>query len=216
MRTRRAALSLIFCLGLLTPHTGAAAATPEAKQAAQDLANKSLEALRRGEDAPDDTQKMAAYEEGLDLAKKAVALDEENADAHFGVFGNQGRILLLQGVGANPISLLMVNGDLERALELNPDHADALTAKGGLYRQLPRLLGGSQTVAEECLTKAIRLDPEAVSARIELAALYREMGHPERCAPLLKTAAEIAERQGKKRQLREANELLRELEPTPH
>ena len=57
--------------------------------------------------------------------------------------------------------------DLERALELNPNHADALTAKGGLYRQLPWVLGGSLSVAETCLTRAIELDPDAVSARID-------------------------------------------------
>jgi len=96
-------------------------------------------------------------------------------------------------------------------LELNPNHADALTAKGGLYRQLPWVLGGSLSVAETCLTKAIALDPEAVSARIELAETYRDMGQPERGLPLLQTAASIAEQQGKKRQLSEARTLLREL-----
>jgi tetratricopeptide (TPR) repeat protein len=189
----------------------AAAPNPEAKRQAQTLATQALECLRRGEDTVDEQRKMADYQQGLALATQAVALDEENSDAHFAVFGNKGRILLLEGVGANPISLLQVNGDLERALELNPNHADALTAKGGLYRQLPRLLGGSLAVAENCLTKAIRIDPEAVSARIELAATYREMGHPERGVPLLQTAAAIAERQGKQRQLREARDLMREL-----
>jgi tetratricopeptide (TPR) repeat protein len=214
MRVRRVALILTFCLSgiSLRPVAVLAGPTPEAKRQAQTLATQALEHLRRGEDAVDKTQKMADYQRGLDLASRAVALDEENPDAHFAVFGNKGRILLLEGVGANPISLLQVNGDLERALELNPNHADALTAKGGLYRQLPWVLGGSLTVAETCLTKAISLDPDAVSARIELAATYREMGQPERGVPLLQKAAAIAERQGKQRQLREARDLMRELE----
>jgi tetratricopeptide (TPR) repeat protein len=177
------------------------------------MADQALDRLRRGEDAVDKNEKMALYQDGLNLATRAVALDEENADAHFAIFGNKGRILLLEGVGANPISLLQVNHDLERALELNPNHADALTAKGGLYRQLPWVLGGSLQVAETCLTKAIKIDPEAVSARIELAQTYREMGHPERCLPLLQTAASIAERQGKQRQLREARDLMRQFSP---
>jgi len=196
----------------LWPATSLAGSTPEAKSQAQALATRALECLNRGEDLVDDKQRMATYQEGLDLAKQAVALDDENSDAHFAVFGNQGRILLLQGVGANPLSVLKVNGDLERALELNPNHADALTAKGGLYRQLPRILGGNLNVAENCLTKAISLDPEAVSARIELAATYREMGHPERGVPLLQQAATIAEQKGKTRQLREARDLMRELQ----
>lgn len=214
MHVRRVALALTISLSFLsTPARPVAAATdPAAKRQAQTLATQALECLRRGEDAVDDQEKMADYQQGLELATQAVALDDENSDAHFAVFGNKGRILLLQGVGANPISLLQVNGDLERALELNPNHADALTAKGGLYRQLPRLLGGSLAVAENCLTKAIRIDPDAVSARIELAETYREMGHPERGVPLLQTAAAIAERQGKQRQLREARDLIRQLQ----
>lgn len=197
---------------VIRPAVAPASPTPEARRQAQTLAEQALDCLRRGEDAADPQQKTVLYQQGLTLASRAVSLDEENSDAHFAVFGNKGRLLLLEGVGANPISLLQVNGDLERALELNPDHADALTAKGGLYRQLPWVLGGSLTVAETCLTRAIKLDPEAVSARIELAATYRDLGHPERGLPLLQTAAAIAQRQGKHRQLREARDLLRDLE----
>jgi tetratricopeptide (TPR) repeat protein len=214
MRVRRVALivTLFSSSMLLRPSLVWAGASPEAKQQAQTLATQALEYLVRGEDAVDKQEKMADYERGLDLASRAVALDEENPDAHFAIFGNKGRILLLQGVGANPISLLTVNHDLERALELNPNHSDALTAKGGLYRQLPRVLGGSLTVAENCLTKAISINPDAVSARIELAATYRELGQPERGIPLLHKAASLAESQGKQRQLREARDLMREIE----
>lgn len=213
MRVRRVALLLSLLLTCLAvrPVLAAGPATAEAKRQAQTLATQALDYLRRGEDATDKKQKMDFYQRGLALAQRAVDLDDENSDAHFAVFGNKGRILLLEGVGANPVSLLQVNGDLERALELNPNHADALTAKGGLYRQLPWVLGGSLTVAENCLTKAIRIDPEAVSARIELAATYREMGQPQRSLPLLEKAAAIAERQGKQRQLREARDLMKEL-----
>ena len=214
MHVRRVTLGLSLLLGaaLALPSPVCASASAEARHQAQVLADQALECLRHGEDLVDKQQRMATYQRGLDLASRAVALDEENPDAHFAIFGNKGRILLLQGVGANPISLLQVNHDLERALELNPNHPDALTAKGGLYRQLPWVLGGSLEVAENCLTKAITLDPEAVSARIELAATYRDMGQPQRAVPLLHDAASIAERQGKQRQLREARDLMREMQ----
>jgi tetratricopeptide (TPR) repeat protein len=212
---RRVALGLCILSSSLSlfPPAARAATSSESQCQAQILAEQALDDLRRGEDAADKDQRLALYERGLNLANRAVALDDENADAHFAVFGNKGRLLLLEGVGANPVSLLQVNHDLERALELNPNHADALTAKGGLYRQLPWVLGGSLTVAEDCLTKAINIDPDAVSARIELAVTYKEMGQPERSLPLLEKAAAIAERQGKQRQLREARELLQELSP---
>lgn len=212
MIVRKTTLALTVLLSVLASETASGGAAPDARRQAQTLAEQSLDALRRGEDAVNPKQKMALYEQGLDLANRAVALDEENADAHFAVFGNKGRILMLEGVGANPISLLQVNRDLERALAINPNHADALTAKGGLYRQLPWILGGSLSRAEECLLRAIQLDPDAVSARIELAETYRDMGHPERGVPLLEKAAVIAEREGKRRQLGLARGLLAEIQ----
>jgi len=214
MRARQVVFGLAFLVSLTAQRVPCAAAEAgsDAKRQAQIYAEQSLQYLHKGEDAATKEQKLAAYQEGLELANRAVDLDDDNADAHFAIFGNKGRILLLQGVTANPVSLLQVNRDLERALELNPNHADALAAKGGLYRQLPWVLGGSLSVAETCLTKAIALDPDAVSARIELAATYRDMGQPERGVPLLKTAASIAQRQGKERQLHEAQDMMRELE----
>ena len=70
------------------------------------------------------------------------------------------------------------------------------------------------SVAEECLTKAIASDPNAVSARIELAATYRDMGQPDRSLPLLDKAVVIAEREGKQRQAAEARTLLSQLRQT--
>jgi tetratricopeptide (TPR) repeat protein len=183
--------------------------------AAQQLAEQALVSLRRGEDGLSKETRLQAYREGLELARRAVAADELNADAHFAVFANHGRILLLEGAVPNPLNLLEVNRELDRALELDPNHADALASKGGLYRQLPRLLGGSQQKAEECLNRAIEIDPDAVGARIELARLYQDMGQPDRGLPLLHKAVDVAERDGKYRQLCEARELIEQIQPVP-
>ena len=200
--------ALVIWLGFAPAYALAA----DTQREAQSLADRALLSLRRGEHATDDGAKRAAYHEGLELARQAVGLDDCNADAHFAVFGNEGRLMLLDGVTPNPISLLKVNRELERALSLNPNHADALAAKGGLYRQLPWALGGSLSLAEECLTRAIANDPDAVGARIELAATYRDMGDPDRGLPLLATAVALAERDGKRRQLAEARTLLAQLQ----
>src|SRR5512145_2238771 len=108
---RRVALGLLLLSSSLSvsPAAVRAATSSENGRQAQILAVQALENLRRGEDAADEGQKMALYQQGLSLANRAVALDERNADAHFAVFGNKGRILLLKGVGANPVSLLQVN-----------------------------------------------------------------------------------------------------------
>lgn len=211
MHTRRSLLALALLATLAG--SPALAASPDTQRQAQSLAEQAVRCLERGEDMTEGDAKRVEYEHGLALAKQALELDEDNADAHFAVFGNQGRLMLLDGVTPNPISLLQVNRELDRVLDINPNHSDALAAKGGLYRQLPWALGGSLTRAEECLTKAIAADPEAVSARIELAATYRDMGEPQRSVPLLETAVTIAERQGKQRQLAAARTLLAQIDP---
>lgn len=189
-----------------------AAQARETGPSAQELADRAIACLKRGEDATDRDEKLRLYREGLELGRRAVALDDANADAHFAVFANNGRIMLLEGASVNPVNLLRANAELERTLELNPDHYDALAARGGLYRQLPWVLGGNLDKAEATLRRAIDLNPNAVGARIELARTYCDKGDPERGKPLLETAAQIAEREGKQRQLLEARLLLQQLE----
>jgi hypothetical protein len=104
------------------------AAQPPAADSAQSLAQHALDCLRRGEDAISTESRLVAYREGLQFAERAVATDDQNATAHFAVFANNGRILLLEGVTANPFTLASVNHELDRALELDPNESDALAA----------------------------------------------------------------------------------------
>jgi tetratricopeptide (TPR) repeat protein len=204
------ALGLIVTASLPVVAQSSATAM-ERGEAAQDLASRAIVLMKQGEDEVSADAKLVAYREGLALAKRALAIDDNNADAHFALFASEGRIMLLEGVTPNPVTLLKVNKELERCLDLNPNHSDALAAKGGLYRQLPWMLGGNLDKAEELLKRSIAIDPNAVGARIELARTYRDKGKPELCAPLLTKAAELAQRMNKERQLSEARQMLAEL-----
>jgi tetratricopeptide (TPR) repeat protein len=204
------ALGLIVTASLPVVAQSSATAM-ERGEAAQDLASRAIVLMKQGEDEVSADAKLVAYREGLALAKRALAIDDNNADAHFALFASEGRIMLLEGVTPNPVTLLKVNKELERCLDLNPNHSDALAAKGGLYRQLPWMLGGNLDKAEEHLKRSIAIDPNAVGARIELARTYRDKGKPELCAPLLTKAAELAQRMNKERQLSEARQMLAEL-----
>jgi tetratricopeptide (TPR) repeat protein len=203
-----------LCALLMSPASTQAqqrVAALEREEAAQELATQAIAVLKRGEDARDDAAKIAAYREGLELARRAATADDSNADAHFAIFANQGRLMLLEGAAPNPLNLLKVNRELERCLELDPNHSDALAAQGGLYRQLPWLLGGNLDKAETALRRSIEIDPNAVGARIELALVYRDRGQPERGIELLERAIVLAEQMNKRRQLGEARRLLAEL-----
>jgi tetratricopeptide (TPR) repeat protein len=202
-------LLLLFAVAV-TEATAQSAEQPVSQ--AQELALESLEYLRRGEEATDPDLKIQAYRRGVEIAKQAIRADDLNADAHFALFANQGRVLMLEGVAANPMTLMEANRELNRTLELNPNHADALAAKGGMYRQLPWALGGSNKKASEYLARSVELDYDnACAARIELAELYRDLGYPERSIPLLEKAVEIAMRDNKPDRLLRAQKLLREL-----
>lgn len=188
-------------------HIGLAGEPAHARPASP-WTQRALDCLDRGENATGPADRLAAYREGLQYAERAVAANDDDADAHFAVFANRGRIMMLDGVVPNPFNLYVINRELNRTLELDPNHTDALAAKGGMLRQLPRLLGGNLREAARYLRRAIELDPSAVGARVELAEIYRNLDEPEKSLALLREAAEVARRDGKQRQLAEIESQL--------
>ncbi len=175
------------------------------------LAQRALDLLQVAEAAESKSEKIAAYKRCRDVAKRAVALDQSNADAHFAVFAAEGRLELLNGAVPNPVNLYRAQERLDHVLELDPGHSAGLAAKGGLYRQLPWMLGGDLEKAESFLKRAIELNPEAIGARIELAATYFDKGEREKCAPILDEARAIAEKQGKLFRLKQVARLRAEI-----
>src|SRR5258706_5968061 len=146
MRKLLSLLMLIILAGSFAPRDarsqGEAAAKVRDPQRSAELTVQALALLEKGEDLSSEKERLAAYEEAERLARAAVELDDATADAYFAIFGNYGRRLLIDG-GFTPFKLLKVNEPLNRCLELNPDHSDALAARGGMYRQLPGIFGGS-------------------------------------------------------------------------
>lgn len=207
-------MPFLFLLLVLTSAAAPRAlAQCTAPSAAQSRALESLEFLRRGESAADREEKRRAFQRGVELARQAIALDDNNADAHFAMFANRGRLMELDGLVVNPFTLVEATRELDRTLEIDPNHTDALAAKGGIYRQLPWVLGGSKQKASEYLARSVELDYEnACGARIELAELYRDLGQPQRSIALLQKAIEIAERDNKPDKLRRARALLRDIQ----
>jgi tetratricopeptide (TPR) repeat protein len=175
------------------------------------LARRSIACVERGDEAQTAAAKLTAYREGEAFARQAIALDDRSAEAHFALFARSGRLLLTSSAVVGPFSVGRTTREFDRALELDPNYAEALAARGALYRQLPRLLGGNTEKAEWYLTRTIELDPNAVVARIELAKIYSDEGDAQGSVALLETAAGIAAREGKCRSFAKARVLLHEL-----
>lgn len=185
------------------------------RDASARLVEGSLAALERGEAAEDRERKYAAYREGRELAQAAVEAEESNPDAHYALFATNGRLMEMEGAVANVVTVFRAKRELDRALELDPNHARSVAAKGILLHRLPWLLGGRDSRAEKFLVRAIELDPRVVDARVELARLYDERGEPQRAATVLRDAVAAASAAGNEREAAEARRLLSRYESAP-
>lgn len=132
-------------------------------EAYQDLADDAL---------TDEQQRQTAYEAGADAARRALAIDERNADAHFLYATTMGSAERLRGLSNAALSVGDIKTHVTRAIELNPTHAPALQFMGGLLAELPWFLGGNDREAMAYLQRAIAADPNYTNASLLLAKLY--------------------------------------------
>ena len=127
----------------------------------------------------DEAERLEAYEAGAEAAEQAIALDENNADAHFFHAVNLGSAERLRGMANAAFAAREVRRCAERAIALDPAHAQALQMLGGLLIELPWFLGGDDTKAQAYLERAIAADGTYTHARILVAKLYRKQGRLE-------------------------------------
>lgn len=185
-----AGLALSFVLGVWH-QPGLAAGSPEYPQSLEEEI-KSLLAAGANEssdpvfltklaglylDAGDDlyrkkSKRRQAYEEGARIAKRALELQELNAQAHYFYAANLGSAAELKGILAGVLTIRRLKKHLSRALELDPDYSAALHMKGMLLEELPGLLGGDSEEALRYLQRAIEVDPTYTHARLNLAKAY--------------------------------------------
>jgi tetratricopeptide (TPR) repeat protein len=172
-------------------------------------ARAECEAGRRAEDRG---ARKEHFERGQALAERAVALDDANADAHFGIFCNRGELMRLDGETlSGALGLRRLMAEVDRTLELDPLHSDALSSKGQLLLRLPRLLGGDAQQGEAMLRRAIQLDPNAFSSRLILAKTCEARGDRDEALSFATRALQIAREQGRADKVAEAQATLAEL-----
>ena len=116
--------------------------------------------------------RKAFYDEGAQAAKQAIALQEQNADAHYLYAANLGSGAQLTGLMASAFTVKELRQHVDRALALNPSHAAALHMKGMMLEELPWVLGGDADGALAHLKRAVATKPDYVHARLDLAKIY--------------------------------------------
>jgi tetratricopeptide (TPR) repeat protein len=193
-----------FCFVLL-------AGIASAGDVAHVLSRQALQHCEQGRAATERETRLAYFEQGQALAEQAVATNEGSADAHFALFCNLGEQLRLDGESLTSVfGFRRMMNELDRALEIDPMHIDALSAKGTLLVKLPGLLGGDSEKGEQLLQHVIKRAPKAVNARLALAKIRCERGNHQEAVALASDALAIASKDGRTTFVHEAKTVLRQ------
>jgi tetratricopeptide (TPR) repeat protein len=156
--------------------------------------------------------RLAHFQRGQALAERAVAADDQLADAHFALFCSLGEQMRIDGEGLSAaFGFRRMMAALDRTLALNPEHLDALSSKATILVRLPVLLGGDTARGEQMLRQVIRRDPKAVNARITLARVHAAQGDSEQALVLASEALQLARAERRADLLPEAQATLAEL-----
>lgn len=175
------------------------------------LSKQALEECKQGRLATDRATRLAHFQQGQTLGERAVAADEGNAEAHFGLFCNLGELLRIDGESLTSIfGLRRMMHELDRALEINPGYIDALSAKGTLLVKLPGFLGGDSEKGEQLLQQVVRQAPKAVNARLALARVWCQHGRHDEAMVLASDALALAQKHQRVEFIPEAQALLQQ------
>lgn len=184
-----------------------------AEPPAHALTDEAMQQCHLGRVAQERAIRLAHFEKGQTLSEEAVALDDQSAEAHFALFCNLGELMRIDG----EMSLSSIMGfrrmmkELDRTLELAPDHLDALSSRGTLLVRLPMMLGGNPDKGELLLQQVIQKEPQAVNARLSLAKSYCQRGRHHDAVALASEALTLAQAQQRADFIPEATRVVAQL-----
>lgn len=116
--------------------------------------------------------KLAGYERGRELGKRAVELAPRNHDAHLWYAINTGRWGQTKGVLRSLFLLPTVREEIDILFALNPKSVRAHSLAGNVFLEVPGLVGGDKEKAEEHFKKGLAIDPRFSVLRVDLARVY--------------------------------------------
>jgi hypothetical protein len=184
------AAALILLLSLFTVAT-----ETEAASYLKDFAGQAMTECDRGRRAEDRVTRLQHFEKGQAFGEQAVAADDQSPAAHFALFCNLGEQMRIDGETSigSVLGFRRMMRELNRTLKLEPDHLDALSAKGTFLVRLPAFLGGDKEKGEALLRHVIAREPMSVNARLSLAKSYCAGGKHEEAVSLAAQALDLAQ-----------------------
>jgi tetratricopeptide (TPR) repeat protein len=117
-------------------------------------------------------ERVAAYEQGSEAARRAIAAMPRNERAHLWLAINSGRTAEIKGVMRALGLVNTIREESETVLKLNPSNVDGLILAAGLAAEMPGFMGGDRAKAETLFKRALEVDPHQTGGRLELARFY--------------------------------------------
>ena len=157
------------------------------------LTKASGSAVDLGEQEGDKERKAALFRRGAELARRAVAANPGNAEAHFALARALGRAALNVGTRDRVKYAVEIREQALAALKIDPNHPGALHVLGMWNAEVMRLNGFEKFFAKNVLggkvfgqanwkdavsnlERAVQVDPDRLTHRLDLALIYRDIG----------------------------------------
>jgi tetratricopeptide (TPR) repeat protein len=121
-------------------------------------------------------EKLAAYDRGRELGKRAVELAPQNGEAHLWYAINTGRWGQTKGVLRSLFLLPTVREELTTILALSPNDPRGRALAGNVFLEVPGFAGGDRVRAEKHFRWGIDADPHYTGLRVDLARLLIDAG----------------------------------------
>ena len=135
-----------------------------------------------------DEAREALYEAALADAERAVELAPDEAEAHFELARALGRTAQFRGVLQSLNLAARMSDALDRAIELDPDHAGAWHARALWHVEVPWIAGGRQGQVEPSFERAIEIEPDVIGHRVAYAEVLLDREAFDRAAEQLAAA----------------------------
>lgn len=157
------------------------------------LTKASGSAVDLGEQEGDKERKAALFRRGAELARRAVAANPSDAEAHFALARALGRAALNVGTRDRVKYAVEIREQALAALKIDPNHPGALHVLGMWNAEVMRLNGFEKFFAKNVLggkvfgqanwrdavsnlERAVQVDPDRLTHRLDLALIYRDIG----------------------------------------
>lgn len=141
----------------------------------------------------DTPKRLRLLEVGIEVAKKAVRIDNNRPEGHFWLAANYGDYAGLKGAFKSLWLIQTIRREFETALKIAPayENGNVYLALGEMDIRLPRLLGGNDGRGIDMLEKGLKVGPSNAGLKLTLAENYLRIGRKEEARRLLESVLSL-------------------------